>query len=69
MITLRLNSFTEEEVEDLIGRLEVINPENSVRCAVKTCERCEIKHVCYAITRAIDYAKAYLDGRESNDPS
>lgn len=65
MITLRLNSFTTDEVEDLIGRLEVINPESSVRCAVTTCERCPIKHVCYSISNAINYAKAYLDGRES----
>ena len=65
MITLRLNSFDYVEIEDLINRLEVINPENTVRCAVKACDRCEIKHVCYSISRAIDYAKAYLDGRES----
>ena len=65
MITLRLNSFSETEVEDLINRLNVINPESTVRCATTSCERCEVKHVCYAISRAIDYAKAYLDGRES----
>lgn len=69
MITLRLNCFSSLEIEDLIGRLEIINPENTVRCAVTSCERCEKKHVCYSISRAIEYAKAYLDGRDSNDPS
>lgn len=65
MITLRLNSFTDNEIEDLINRLQVINPESTVRCATTTCDRCEVKHVCYAISRAIEYAKAYLDGRDS----
>ena len=68
MISLRLNRFTEDEINDLISRLNVINPENTVRCAVTSCESCKIKHVCYSISRAIDYANAYLDGRvEKNE--
>lgn len=29
MITLKLNSFSNEEISDLINRLNVINPENT----------------------------------------
>lgn len=63
MITLRLASFTSEEIEDLIGRLEVINPENTIRCGGTTCESCRVKHICYSISHAIEYANAYLEGR------
>lgn len=65
MITLRLNSFDDSEIEELINRLNVINPESTPRCALVTCEKCTIKHLCYSISRAVEYAQAYLDGRES----
>ena len=65
MITLRLNSFTDSEIQGLIRRLEIINPENTVRCAMSSCEKCEVKHICYSISRAIDYAKGFLAGRDS----
>lgn len=63
MIPLKLNSFSDNEISDLINRLNVINPKT--RCAAR-CEKCEIKHVCYAISRAVEYAQAYLDGRVEN---
>lgn len=64
MITLRLNAYEVNEINNLINRLQVINPECSVRCAVTGCEVCNIRHLCYDISHAIDYAQAYLDGRE-----
>lgn len=63
MFTLKLTTYSDEEITDLINRLNVINPENTVRCAVHSCEKCNIKHVCYAISHAVEYAQAYLDGR------
>lgn len=65
MITLRLNGFSDDEVRDLIARFEVINPKGTKRCLDCECADCNVKHICYSISNAIDYADAFLDGRDS----
>jgi hypothetical protein len=64
VITLKLNAYFDDEVKALIERLNVINPAHKEACYLTSCDRCEVRHICYDIDKALEYCKGALEGRD-----
>ena len=60
MITLKLNSYSQKEVDKLAELLNTLQLPLHNSCASHdSCKNCEIRHLCLDIAQATMYAEEY----------
>lgn len=64
MITLKLNSYSQKEVNKLAELLNTLQPHLHQSCTSHDdCKNCDIRHLCLDIAQATMYAEEYESTR------
>lgn len=64
MITLKLATYSQKEVDELARLLESTQPELHKQCLPnRECSACPIRHLCMDIAQATMYAEEYESTR------